>query len=128
MSHTYHRQYFWSLSFDPKFFISNALNVVCSNKKIDKRLGLMWKMKKNQIFLILMQKFDYPINGVIMQEPVWKWRHNNIYYINKDPFSVLSDFKKYSTFFAFSDKLRRSISPFVALTLYFIKVFHLCFF
>ena len=57
--------------------------------------------KKIQIFLILMQKFFYPINGVIMQEPVWKWRHNNIYYINKDPFSVLSDFRKYSTFLHF---------------------------
>ena len=62
---------------------------------------------KNNVLILLIssQKLyfvdDDAIYDVIIQEPVWKWRHNYRYEFSRDPFAESVLFQTYSTIFIF---------------------------
>ena len=95
----------------------NALNV-CGYKNWIKVWGVCELWKNNiLILLISTQKLyfgdDDAIYDVIIQEPVWKWRHNYRHRISRDPFA-----KWHTQPFSFLDKPTGPILPFVVLALW----------
>ena len=76
--------------------------------KIRSEVGAYVNYEKNNVLILLIstQKLyfcdDDAIYDVIIQEPVWKWRHNYRHEISRDPFAESVLFQTYSTIFMFS--------------------------
>ena len=109
--HTYHCQNFlYPLPSIQKVLIckessENAMKD-CGHKNWIEGWGV-FKIWKNNILilLILIQKLyfvdDDAMYDVIIQEPVWKWRHYNRHEISRDSFAEVSLSITYSTIFIF---------------------------
>ena len=75
--------------------------------KIGSEVGAYENYEKNNALILQMssQKLylgdDGAIYDVIIQEPVWKWRHNYRHEISRDLFAESVLFQTYSTIFNF---------------------------
>ena len=90
--------------------------------KIGSEVGVCVVWKNNILILLLSSQKLYfcdedAICDVIIQEPVWKWRHNYRHKISRDPFAELLPFR-HTQPCLFLEKQTGPKMPFVVLPLY----------